>query len=139
MDRLLIAAAIVAVAVVVALLVRRRRPDAPAQVSRSVPSQLDRSDFDQPDAAWLVAVFTSATCDTCGEVVRAARTLAAPPSVVVTDVEYQSRRELHDRYRVEAVPMVVIADAEGVVRAGRFGPVSAMELAAALAAAQRPD
>jgi hypothetical protein len=71
--------------------------------------------------------------------VRAARTLAAPPEVVVTDVEYQTRRGLHDRYRVEAVPMVVIADAEGVVRAGRFGPVSAAELATALATAQRPD
>jgi hypothetical protein len=136
MDRLLIAAAIVAVAVVVALLVRRRRPDAPAQVSRSVPSQLDRADFDHPDAPWLVAVFTSATCDTCSEVVREAGTLAAPPDVAVTDVGYQTRRELHDRYRVEAVPMVVIADAEGVVRAGRFGPVSAAELAAALAAAR---
>jgi hypothetical protein len=139
MDRLLIAAAIVAVAVAVAVVVRRRRPDAPAQVSRSVPSQLDRSDFDHPDATWLCVVFTSATCDSCADVVRAARTLAAPPEVVVTDVEYQTRRGLHDRYRVEAVPMVVIADAEGVVRAGRFGPVSATELAAALAEAQRPD
>ena len=136
MDRLLIAAAIIAVAVVVALFVRRRRPDAPAQVSRSVPSPLDRSDFDHPDAAWLVAVFTSATCDSCAEVVRAARTLAAPPEVVVTDVEYQTRRGLHDRYRVEAVPMVLIADAAGVVRAGRFGPVSAVELASALSAAR---
>jgi hypothetical protein len=137
MDRLLIAATIVAVAVLVALLVRRRRPDAPAQVSRSVPSQLDRSDFVEPDAAWLVAVFTSATCDSCAEVVRAARTLAAPPDVAVADVEYQTRRDLHDRYCVEAVPMVVIADAEGVVRVGRFGPVTAPELAAALAAARR--
>jgi hypothetical protein len=136
MDRLLIALAVVAVAVAVAFVVRRRRPDAPTQVTRAVPSQLDRTDFAHPDAAWLVVVFTSSTCDSCGDVVRAARTLAGPPDVAVTDVEYQAGRALHARYRVEAVPMVVIADGEGVVRASHFGPVSPTELGAALAAAR---
>ena len=69
MDRVLIAAAIVAVAVVVALIVRRRRPDAPTQPAGRVPTQLDRHDFERPDAPWLVAVFTSATCHTCADVV----------------------------------------------------------------------
>jgi hypothetical protein len=135
-DRLLIAAAIVVVAVVVALMVRRwRRPDAPTQVSRAVPSQLDRADFDRPGAAWLVVVFTSATCDTCAGVVAAARSLGGD-DVAVVDVEYQARRSVHERYRIEAVPMVVFADAAGAVRASRLGPVSAAELASVLAAAR---
>jgi protein-disulfide isomerase len=135
MDRLLIAVAIVAVAVLVALAIRRRRrPDAPAQVTRAVPSQLDRADFERPDAKWLVAVFTSATCGSCADVVAAARRLAGV-DVAVVDVEYQAQRPLHERYGVEAVPMLVIADAEGVVRANVFGPVGAEEVAQAFAAA----
>jgi hypothetical protein len=132
-ERLIIAAAIVVVAVVVALVVRRRRrPDAPTQVSRTVPTQLDRADFDRPDAAWLVVVFTSATCDTCAGVVAAARPLAGA-DVGVVDVEYQTQRSTHERYHIDAVPMVVFADAGGAVRASRLGPVSAAELSAVLA------
>ena len=77
MDRLLIAAAIVVVAVVVALIARRRRPDAPTQPAGRVPTQLDRGDFERPDAPWLVAVFTSATCHTCADVVAKATVLAS--------------------------------------------------------------
>jgi len=135
-DRLIIAAAIVVVAVIVALSVRRwRRPDAPTQVSRAVPSQLDRADFDRPGAAWLVVVFTSATCDTCAGVVAAAQRVAGD-DVAVVDVEYQTQRSVHERYRIEAVPMVVFADAGGAVRASRLGPVTAAELAAVLTAAR---
>jgi hypothetical protein len=136
-DRLIIAAAIVAVAVAVALAVRRwRRPDAPTQVSRAVPTQLDRSDFARPDAAWLIVVFTSATCDTCAEAVAAARPLAGD-DVAVVDVEYQTQRAVQERYRIEAVPMVVFADAAGAVQASRLGPVSAADLASALEAVRR--
>ncbi len=136
-DRLVIATAIVVVAVVVALAVRRwRRPDAPTQVSRAVPSQLDRADFDRPEASWLVAVFTSATCETCAAVVAAAQRLSGA-EVAVVDVEYQTQRSVHARYRVEAVPMVVFADAHGAVRASRLGPVSAADLASALEAVRR--
>ena len=56
---------------------RRRRPDAPTQPARSVPTQLDRADFARPDAPWLVAVFTSATCHTCADVVAKAEVLAS--------------------------------------------------------------
>jgi hypothetical protein len=136
-DRLVIAAAIVVVAVVVALAARRwRRPDAPTQVRRAVPTQLDRADFDRPQASWLVAVFTSATCDTCAAVVAAAQPLAGA-DVAVVDVEYQTQRSVHERYRVEAVPMVVFADVDGAVRASRLGPVSAADLASALEAVRR--
>ena len=137
MDRLLIAGAIVVVALVVALIVRRRRPDAPTQPAGLVPTQLDRDDFERPDAPWLVAVFTSATCTTCEDVVRKAEVLASE-DVAVTDVQWQSGREIHDRYGIDAVPLLVIADGEGVVRRSFAGPVSATDLWAAVAEAREP-
>ncbi len=136
MDRLLVAVAIAAVAALIAFAVRHHRSTAPpAQVSRDVPSQLDRADFEHPEADWLVAVFTSATCDACAEVAGAARDLAAD-DVAVVEVGYQTDRRTHERYRIAAVPMVVIADREGVVRAGRLGPVGSAELAADLTTAR---
>jgi hypothetical protein len=133
MDRLLIAAAIVLVAVAVAVIVRRRRPDAPTQPTAAAPSQLDRRDFDRPDADWLVVVFTSATCRTCADVVAKAVVMASD-DVAVSDVEWQVRKDLHDRYAIDAVPMLVIADRDGVVRRSFAGPVTATDLWAAVAA-----
>jgi hypothetical protein len=100
-----------------------------------VPAQLDRRDFERPEAPWLVAVFTSTTCHTCADVVAKAGVLASA-DVVVTDIGFQARRDLHDRYRIDAVPLLVVADREGVVRASVAGPVSASELWATVAAAR---
>jgi hypothetical protein len=135
MDRLLIAAGIAAIAAVVALWLRSRRgADAPAGTGTGVvPTQLDRHDFASPAVPWLVAVFTSATCSTCADVQAKAAVLASD-DVAVEVVEFQSRRDLHQRYRIEAVPLVVIADADGVVRHHVLGPVTATDLWAAMAA-----
>jgi hypothetical protein len=66
MIRVLIAVAIVALAAGVAAIVnRRRRADAPTQPRYAIPAQLDRADFCEPSAPWLVAVFSSETCPTC--------------------------------------------------------------------------
>ncbi|MDA3042187.1 MAG: hypothetical protein O2847_03760, partial [Actinomycetota bacterium] len=46
-------------------LLRRRQSDAPAQVRGAVPFQLNLKDFSMADKKWLVAVFTSSTCDAC--------------------------------------------------------------------------
>jgi hypothetical protein len=136
MSRLLIAAAIVAVAVAVAVVARRRRrPDPPTQPGRTVPAQLDRADFTRPDAEWLVAVFTSTTCQTCADVARKAAVLASD-EVAVAEIEYGAHRDLHARYGVDAVPILVIADRQGVVRSHFVGPVTATDLWAAVAAAR---
>lgn len=135
MTNPLIALAIVAVAVVAAAVVRRRRPDAPTQPSGTVPTQLDRSDFDRPEAPWLVAVFSSATCRTCADVGAKAAVLATD-EVTVSEVEYGAAKALHERYGIDAVPLVVVADADGVVRRHFLGPVSATDLWAGVAAAR---
>jgi hypothetical protein len=131
----LIAAAIVVVAVVVAVVVRRRRPDAPTQPPGQAPAQLDRRDFERPDAPWLVVVFTSATCHTCADVVGKAAVLASD-DVAVTAVEWQSNQDVHRRYRINGVPLTVIAGRDGVVRRSFAGPVTATDLWAAVAAAR---
>jgi thioredoxin-related protein len=138
MTSLAAAAAVVAVVVVLALVLRRRqRPDAPTQPQWQVPSQLDRDDFVRPEAPWLVAVFTSSTCHVCADVARKARVLESS-EVAVHDVEFAAERDLHRRYRIDAVPTLVIADAAGVVRASFLGPVTATDLWCAMAEVREP-
>ncbi len=132
MERFLLAAAVVVLAAVIAVIMERRRPEAPTQGSWTVPAQLDRDDFVRPDAPWLVAVFTSATCDSCTKAVERAKVLASE-AVAVDEAEVKARPDLHRRYHIEAVPIVVVADEEGVVRASFTGPPSATDLWAAVA------
>jgi Thioredoxin len=97
-----------------------------------MPSQLDRSDFPGHREPWLVAVFTSATCQTCALMVEKAQVVACD-DVGVVDVEYTANRNLHTRYNIDSVPVLVLADAEGVVRASFLGPVTATDLWAKIA------
>jgi len=130
---------IVGVVVVIALLAnlwqRNRQVDAPTQGATEVPSQIDRSDFARPGAPWIVLAFTSATCQTCSDIERKVRVLETN-SVAIQILEYTAERELHERYKVDAVPTVLMADAKGVVQANFLGPVSATDLWAALARAR---
>ncbi|MFN2607031.1 MAG: thioredoxin domain-containing protein [Acidimicrobiales bacterium] len=137
MERAVVAGVVVVLAAVVALVAERRRPDAPTQARWAVPTQLDRADFERPHAPWLVALFTSATCHSCATATEKARVLASE-EVAVDEVEIGARPDLHRRYHVEAVPTIVVADDEGVVRASFVGPPSATDLWAAVAEARAP-
>ena len=139
MERILVALALAAVAVGVALVLQRRRADAPTQPPSGfeAPAQLDRADFVQPGAPWLVCVFTSSTCSTCAEVWSKA-VLLDSDQVAVQEVEVSTEPDLHERYAIEAVPIVAVADTEGVVRASFLGPVSSTHLWAALAELREP-
>jgi hypothetical protein len=130
-----IAVGVLVVALAVGALLRRRRTvDAPTQPAAAAPAQIDRADF-VPEVPWLVAVFSSATCSTCADVVAKAGVLASS-DVAVVNVEYPVAAELHRKYHVDAVPIVVIADQTGVVRASFVGPVTATDLWAAVAEAR---
>ena len=137
MVQVFIASAVVAVAVVVGLVLRRRQQvAAPTQVHQGLTAQLERADVaaTQP---WLVVVFSSASCHTCADVVRKAGVLESD-EVGVVDVEFTANRQLHLKYRIDAVPIVVVADAQGVVHAGFVGLVTATDLWAAVAEARLP-
>ena len=135
MIRFVIVGVVVVVALLANLWQRKRQVDAPTQGASEVPSQIDRSDFVRPDASWIVLAFTSATCQTCSDIERKVRVLETS-SVAIQILEYTAERELHKRYRIDAVPAVLMADASGVVQANFLGPVSATDLWAALARAR---
>jgi hypothetical protein len=138
MERIVVALVLAGVALgVAAVLQRRQRPDAPVRTGYSVPAQLDRADFARPDAPWLVAVFTSATCDACHGVWERAQPLASA-SVVLQQVEYGADRALHERYGIDAVPTTLVVGPDGVVVDSFVGPVTATDLWAAVAEAREP-
>jgi len=137
MIRVLTVAGAMVVALVVSWFLRRRQIDAPTQGGFELPVQLDRNDFPSPDAPWLVVVFTSATCSACNDVATKADVLSSH-DVVVVRVDYTTDPQMHARYKIEAVPTLVVADASGVVKAGFLGPVKAQDLWAAVAECREP-
>jgi hypothetical protein len=140
MSQLIPTVGVLIVAAVVALVLRqRRRPDAPTQPrSWPVPTQLDRNDFARPDAPWLVALFTSETCANCEKVVGKARVLESA-DVAYQEVSYQQNKALHDRYSVEAVPMLLFVGADGVVVKSFVGEMSAIDLWGEIATVRDPS
>jgi len=137
-ERIAIAVVLALVAIGVAAFVQRRqRPPAPVRTGYAVPAQVDRADFARPDAHWLVAVFTSATCTSCQGVWQRAEPLTSD-AVSVQELEYTRDRALHDRYEISAVPATLVVDGEGVVVASFVGPVTATDLWAAVAEAREP-
>jgi len=136
MGQVIVAAVVLVAALVVGAVLRRQRsPDAPTQPEYSTPSQIDRADFATGGAEWLVAVFSSATCTTCRDIVDKAMVLACT-EVAVVDIEYSANTALHRKYHIDAVPILLLADRQGVVRANFVGPVTATDLWAAVARAR---
>jgi hypothetical protein len=132
-TRIALAVALVAVAALVAwALERRRRPSAPTQGTATIPRQLDRRDFARPEAPWLVVLWSSRNCESCRDLFDKISPLSSD-DVAVTEVEYQTDPELHRRYRIDAAPVTIVVDREGVTRASFAGRFAATELWAALA------
>ena len=92
----------VAVALLVAM-VLGRKPGAPASNTHHVPNLLDRNDFVRPEAPWLVAVFTSSTCDTCAGVWARAELLTSD-QVATQRIDFQTDKAMHERYNIDGVP-----------------------------------
>jgi hypothetical protein len=138
MPRELLVVVLAGLAVGVSMVVRRRtKPPEPTRTGWAVPDQVDRRDFARPEAPWLVAMFSSDNCLACrGTWEKVA--LVESAAVAVQDVRFPGERSLHERYRIDAVPLVLVADAEGVVRSSFVGPPSAADLWASLAELREP-
>ena len=133
MTQVLIVAAVAIVALAVGAYMQRQAPDAPTTPTQhTTPDQINRSDFADPVKPWLVAVFTSATCETCAKVWTSTQLLESA-EVAIQNVEVTADAELHERYNITAVPAVVIADHAGVAQGSFLGPPSSSELWAKLA------
>ncbi len=129
-----------AIAVGVALILQRREPGEVATTTRqtfTAPTQINRADFAQPGAPWLVALFSSKTCDSCKGSWERTEPLESD-QVAVQRVDVEDHKDLHDRYNIEAVPTTVIVNNEGVVMRSFLGPASVTHLWAAVAEAREP-
>lgn len=138
MERVVVAGVLLAGAVALALVLRRRAPHEPVRTSWAVPTWVDRADFAAPTVPWLVAVFTASTCRSCQDTVDKATPLGSD-EVVVDEIEVGVHPELHERYGIEAVPTVLIVDAEGAVRGSFLGPPTTAELWSRVAEAREDD
>jgi hypothetical protein len=135
--RLIIAAVLVLVAAAIAWRLRAHAATDPVRAPGEVPRQLHRGDFPRADAPWLVVLFSSASCESCA-VMASKVTVLDSDEIAVCEIEFGARRALHERYAIDSVPLVVIADREGVTRAAFLGPTSATDLWAAVAELRRP-
>jgi hypothetical protein len=132
-SRIVLAVVLLALAGGIAwVLDRRRRPAPPARGRATVPQQLDRDDFPRRTAPWLVVLWSSRTCDSCHGLFDKLAPLASD-EVAVVEVEYPAERALHERYAIDAVPLTVVADAQGVTRASYAGAFDAATLWATVA------
>ena len=91
-----------------------------------VPAYLDRADFPMPEDGWLLVVFTSKSCRSCASVVRSIESLASPADAGIRwkEVEKSAEPELHDRHRVDAVPLTLAVNPSGEVELWFRGPLS---------------
>jgi hypothetical protein len=136
-SRLVIGAVIVIVVGALAWWLQRRPPEAPPRDVYPVPKQLDRADFPRADAAWLVALFSSAACDSCRGLGPKVMALASS-DVSVCEIGAEDRGDLHRRYDLAAIPTTIVADADGVVRRAFVGAFTATDLWAAVAEVRVP-
>jgi hypothetical protein len=124
-------------AVAIAWWLRRRTPEAPPRDAYPVPRQLAREDFARPDAPWLIAYFSSSTCASCQGLGPKVAILESA-DVATCELPFETRRDLHERYRIEAIPMVLVVDVAGVVQRAFVGATSATDLWAAVAEVRSP-
>jgi hypothetical protein len=136
MERLLVLVALAAVVGVVAFLVRRRLgTDAPTRPAWAIPDHVDRADLDRPDAPWMVALFSSSTCLACRATWEKARALESD-EVAVQDIDAVADKALHERYGVDAVPLLLVLGPDGTVRTSFLGEPATADLWAAVAEAR---
>ena len=117
MERLVVVAVVAVVAVVVAVVLQRRQAPAPVRTGFNVPGQLHRADFARPEAEWLVAVFTSATCSTCAGVWDKVQVLESD-AVATQEVEVGAARDLHAALRDEDLDVRVSIHVGDIDRRG---------------------
>ena len=115
----------------VSSLANRRMPDSPSVPKSILPYQLDRSDFNDPSIEWIFVLFTSDKCDACDLVLSEVSKISLP-NVVVQNINYATNKSLHVRYEIDAVPILLLADQQGIVQWSFAGVPPSIEISEAL-------
>lgn len=115
----------------VSSLANQRMPDSPSVPKSILPYQLDRSDFNNPSIDWIFVLFTSDTCDACDLVLSEVSKISLP-NVVVQNINYATNKSLHVRYEIDAVPILLLADQQGIVQWSFAGVPSSIAISEAL-------
>ena len=89
----------------------------------SVPGHLIRADFGFLNEPWLVVIFSSESCETCKPVVAEGMKLTSL-GIAIQEIAAETNRELHEKYDIDAVPMLLLVDKFGVVRSSHLGPIN---------------
>jgi len=74
----------------------------------------ESEDFEKPQGKWLLIFFSSDTCNSCNNV-RSLINDLTDDSFHIQEIEFPKRKDLHQRYGINSVPIVLIANEEGVV------------------------
>tara|TARA_B100000929_G_scaffold155973_1_gene123580 strand:- start:7320 stop:7748 length:429 start_codon:yes stop_codon:yes gene_type:complete len=88
----------------------------------SIPGYLRREDFGFLNEPWLVVIFSSESCETCKPVVTEGMKLTSL-GIAIQEVAAETNRGLHEKYDIDAVPMLLLVDKFGVVRSSHLGPI----------------
>jgi len=89
----------------------------------SIPGHLSREDFGFLDEPWLVVIFSSESCETCKPVVTKGMKLASL-GIAIEEVAAETNKDLHEKYDIDAVPMLLLVDKFGVVRSSHLGSIN---------------
>ena len=89
----------------------------------SIPGHLSREDFGFLNEPWLVVIFSSESCETCKPVVAEGMTLTSL-GIAIQEITAETNRGLHEKYDIDAVPMLLLVDKFGVVRSSHLGPIN---------------
>jgi len=89
----------------------------------SIPGHLSREDFGFLNDPWLVVIFSSESCETCRPVVAEGMKLTSL-GIAIQEVAAETNRELHEKYDIDAVPMLLLVDKFGVVRSSHLGSIN---------------
>ena len=123
MSRLIVLVALSCGASLVAVLLRKLNYRNFMTSGWSTPGHLSREDFGFRDEPWLVVIFSSESCETCEPVVAEGMKLASL-GIAIQEVAAETNKGLHEKYDIDAVPMLLLVDKFGVVRSSHLGPIN---------------
>ncbi|MDP6323088.1 MAG: thioredoxin family protein [Acidimicrobiales bacterium] len=123
MSRLLVLIILSCAASLIAILLRKFNYRNFVTSGWSIPGHLIREDFGFLNDPWLVVIFSSESCETCKPVVAEGMKLASL-GIAVQEVAAETNKGLHEKYDIDAVPMLLLVDKFGVVRSSHLGPIN---------------